>query len=214
MPIAVTENIRSLNDVDLTFGLRRSHDPEFFMEWHRDFPELTDTEKATLDRIKQSYLYHITEGFLSEGTVNLLMVSPLLFLAGFLESPFSLRSEQPIEISDSFQDASRRSGDVTYNGRINALVLNNNLWIVLIEPKIEPERSSFSFLVAVPQALTYMMASPNGDRPTYALVTNGDHFMFVKLQQSQYDLSDDFSLFKRSNELYPVLQILKSFGNL
>jgi hypothetical protein len=203
MPIAVTENIRSLNDVDSTFGLRRSHDPEFFMEWHRDFPELTDTEKATLDRIKQSYLYHITEGFLSEGTVNLLMVSPLLFLAGFLESPFSLRSEQPIEISD-------RSGDVTYNGRVDALVLNNNLWIVLIEAK----RSSFSFLVAVPQALTYMMASPNGERPTYALVTNGDHFMFVKLQQSQYDLSDDFSLFKRSNELYPVLQILKSFGNL
>jgi hypothetical protein len=82
--------------------------------------------------------------------------------------------------------------------------LNNNLWIVLIEPK----RSSFSFLVSVPQAIAYMMASPNGDRPTYALVTNGDRFMFVKLQQSQYDLSDDFSLFKRSNELYPILQIL------
>ncbi|MFM7372413.1 MAG: type I restriction endonuclease, partial [Sphaerospermopsis kisseleviana] len=98
-----------------------------------------------------------------------------------------------------------------YHGRIDALVLNNNLWIVLVEAK----RSSFSFLVAVPQALTYMTASPNGDKPTYALVTNGDHFMFVKLQQSQYDLSDDFSLFKRSsNELYRVLQILKSFQNL
>lgn len=204
MPIAVTENIRSLHDVDSTFGLKRSPDPDFFKEWQGEFAELVDTEKSTLDRIKQSYLYHITEGFLSEGTVNLLMVSPLLFLAGFLESPFSLRSEQPIEISD-------RSDGVTYQGRIDALVLNNNLWIVLIETR----RSSFSFLTAVPQALTYMKASPNGDKPTYAMVTNGDHFMFVKLQGSQYDLSDDFSLFRRShNELYSVLQILKSFANI
>jgi hypothetical protein len=210
MAIAVTENIRSLNDVDSAFGLRRSPDPEFFGEWRGDFAELSETEKTTLDRIKQSYLHHITEGFLSEGTVNLLMVSPLLFLAGFLESPFSLRSEQPIEISDSLQDAYRRSGDVIDHGRIDALVLNNNLWIVLIEA----ERSSFSFLVALPQALTYMIGSPNGNRPIYALVTNGDRFMFVKLQESQYDFSDDFSLFKQSrNELYPVLQILKSFGS-
>ena len=204
MTIAVTENIRSLHDVETKLGLGRSPDPNFFREWCGEFGELGDTEKTTLDRIKQSYLHHITEGFLSEGSVNLLIVSPLLFLAGFLESPFSLRSEESVEISD-------RSGSITYHGRIDALVLNNNLWIVLIEAK----RSSFSFLMAIPQALTYMTASPNGDKPTYALVTNGDHFMFIKLQQSQYDFSDDFSLFKRSsNELYPVLQILKSFKNI
>jgi len=204
MTIAVTENIRSLHDVETKLGLRRSHNPDFFKEWQGEFTELVDTEKSTLDRIKQSYLYHVNEGFLSEGSVNLLMVSPLLFLAGFLESPFSLRSEESVEISD-------HSGTITYHGRIDALVLNNNLWIVLIEAK----RSSFSFLVAVTQALAYMMASPNGDKPTYAMVTNGDHFMFVKLQGSQYDLSDDFSLFKRShNELYAVLQILKSFANI
>jgi hypothetical protein len=211
MTIAVTENIRSLHDVETKLGLSRSLDPDFFKEWQGEFAELVDTEKNTLDRIKRSYLHHVAEGFLSEGSVNLLMVSPLLFLAGFLESPFSLRSEESVEISDSFQDAYRRGGNVTYHGRIDALVLNNNLWIVLVEAK----RSSFSFLVAVPQALAYMMASPNGDKPTYAMVTNGDHFMFVKLQRSQYDLSDDFSLFKRSgNELYPVLQILKSFKDL
>ena len=204
MTIAVTENIRSLHDVETKLGLRRSPDPDFFKEWQGEFAELVDTEKTTLDRIKQSYLYHVNEGFLSEGTVNLLMVSPLLFLAGFLESPFSLRSEESVEISD-------HGGNVTYHSRIDALVLNNNLWIVLIEAK----RSSFSFLVAIPQALAYMTASPNADKPTYALVTNGDHFMFVKLQRSQYDLSDDFSLFKRSgNELYSVLQILKSFKDL
>lgn len=202
--VAVTEAIRSFTEVESRFGLTRSLDPDFFSEWQQNFEDLTQIEKSTLDRIKQSYLRHVNEEFLSEGVVNLLVVSPLLFLANFLDAPFSLRSEESIEIID--QDLG-----ITYKGRIDALVFKENIWIVLVEAK----RSSFSFLVAVPQALTYMMASPNGNLPTYALVTNGDHFMFVKKQGSQYDLSDDFSLFKRSqNELYPVLQILKSFANI
>ena len=202
--IAVTDAIKSFTDVEARFSLSRSPSQDFFWEWQNDFDELTPVEKATLDRIKQSYLRHVAEGFLSEGMVNLLVVSPLLFLAGFLDAPFSLRSEESIEIVD-------QDNDVTYKGRIDALVFKADIWIVLVEAK----RSSFSFLVAVPQALTYMMASPNGDLPTYALVTNGDHFMFVKKHGSQYDLSDDFSLFKRShNELYPVLQILKLIGKL
>jgi predicted type IV restriction endonuclease len=202
--IAVTNTIRSFTDVESRFGLARSLDPDFFTEWEHDFEDLTQIEKSTLDRIKQSYLRHINEGFLSEGVVNLLVVSPLLFLASFLDAPFSLRSEESVEIVD-------RDRDITYKGRIDALVFKENIWIVLVEAK----RSSFSFLVAVPQALTYMMASPKVDLPTYALVTNGDHFMFVKKHGSQYDLSDDFSLFKRSqNELYPVLQILKSLANI
>jgi len=202
--IAVTEAIRSFAEVESRFGLTRSLDPVFFLEWQKHFEELTQIEKSTLNRIKQSYLRHVNEEFLSEGVVNLLVVSPLLFLANFLDAPFSLRSEESIEIID--QDLG-----ITYKGRIDALVFKENIWIVLVEAK----RSSFSFLVAVPQALTYMMASPKGDLPTYALVTNGDHFMFVKKHGSQYDLSDDFSLFKRSqNELYPVLQILKSLANI
>jgi predicted type IV restriction endonuclease len=202
--IAVTNAIKSFTEVESRFGLVRSLDPDFFSEWQKHFEELTQIEKSTLDRIKQSYLRHINEEFLSEGVVNLLVVSPLLFLANFLDAPFSLRSEESVEIDE--QDR-----DITYKGRIDALVFKENIWIVLIEAK----RSSFSFLVAVPQALTYMMASPNGDLPTYALVTNGDHFMFVKKHGSQYDLSDDFSLFKRSqNELYPVLQILKALANI
>ena len=199
---AVTDSIKSFADVETRFGLARSHDQNFFREWQSDFAELTEVEKATLDRIKQSYLRHITENFLSEGVVNLLVVSPLLFLAGFLEPPFSLRSEESIEISN-------QDNQITDKGRIDDLVFKADIWIVLVEAK----RSSFSFLVAVPQALIYMMASPNGNLPTYAMVTNDDHFMFVKRQGSQYELSDDFSLFKRShNELYPILQILKSLG--
>ena len=69
--------------------------------------------------------------------------------------------------------------------------------------------------MALPQALAYMMALNQG-RPIFGLVTNGSHFIFIELVQSgpQYDLSDDFSLHRRHNQLYDVLQILKCIGRL
>ena len=57
------------------------------------------------------------------------------------------------------------------------------------------------------------MASPQTDKPIFALVINGDAFLFIKLVKTPkptYALSDDFSLFRQSqNQLYIVLQILK-----
>lgn len=67
--------------------------------------------------------------------------------------------------------------------------------------------------MAVPQTLAYLMSSPQHNQPLFGLVTNGDDFMFVKLdrQQSVYAFSDDFSLFKQSeNQLYAVLKVLKN----
>jgi hypothetical protein len=71
--------------------------------------------------------------------------------------------------------------------------------------------------VALPQALAYMMANLNPEQPIFGLVTNGSHFIFIKLVQSrepQYDLSDEFSLHHRHNQLYDVLQILKHIGQV
>lgn len=58
-----------------------------------------------------------------------------------------------------------------------------------------------------------MVANPNLDKPTFGLVTNGDNFLFIKLQKKEsnlYDFSTDFSIFARShNELYQVLGLMK-----
>ena len=62
-----------------------------------------------------------------------------------------------------------------------------------------------------------MIANPNPERPIFGLVTNGSHFIFIKLIQSrepQYDLSDEFSLYQLHNQLYDVLQILKHIGQV
>ena len=96
-------------------------------------------------------------------------------------------------------------------GRIDVLVLNDRLWLLVIESK----RSDFAVTRAVPQALAYMLGNPQAIHPTFGMITNGNEFLFLKaIRQptAQYANSRLFSLVNPDNELYPVLQILKRLG--
>lgn len=208
--IAITEANLDISDIERQFKLKRNDDPLFFSEWHLDLLPLSPEEIAYCDRIKRSYLHNRFQG-IQENTINLLVISPLLYLAGCLEPPFKVRTEQSVEIAVTDQDLDQ---DVIYKGRIDTLVIQEEsqnktyeqLWIVVIESK----RPKLNFFEAVPQALTYMMASPNGDLATYAIATNGDGFIFIKRQGHEYAFSSDFSMFSQpNNQLYVVLQILK-----
>ncbi|MEA5453067.1 type I restriction endonuclease subunit R [Leptolyngbya sp. CCNP1308] len=202
--LAITDYIDSLAEAETRFGLSHSADPDFFTEWSADLPPLTLAERQRLDLIKQRYLYHRQYGHLLEGGVNFIVIAPLLELAGFYDSPFRLRSEASIRIEIADED------DTVYQGRIDSLIVQEHLWIVLVEAK----RTSFSIDVALPQALAYMAADLDRDRPTYGLVSNGAYSMFVKLDQAQYGFSDDFSLNRQRNELYGVLKILNYLKTL
>ncbi|MFN6538415.1 MAG: restriction endonuclease subunit R [Nostoc sp. EkiNYC01] len=188
------------------FSLQVAKDEEFFTEWLENLPEITDLEKQDLDKVKLHFLRLFKRPPLSEETVKLVVLSPLLNLAGFYDEPFYIRSEQSIEIS------AEDEGEII-RGRIDILVIQEQLWILVIESK----RSSFSLLETVAQALVYMLANPSQDKPTFGLVTNGSNFIFVKLTQQnppKYSLSDEFSLLKRKNELYQVLSILKNLSQI
>lgn len=127
-------------------------------------------------------------------------------MAGFFEPPFRFKTETTVQIVVE-------SDEIVYRGRIDALVLLETLWVVVIESK----ETSFSVEMALPQTLAYMLANPNPQRPVFGMVTNGGNFIFVKLQERefpQYDLSSVFSLLPRRNQLYDVLQILKQLGRL
>jgi len=204
--IAITEANLDISDIERQFNLKQNYDPLFFSEWHLDLSPLTPEEIAYCDRIKRSYLHNRFQG-IQENAINLLVISPLLYLAGCLEPPYKVRTEQSVEIAIADQD-------LVYKGRIDTLVILDesqdktyeHLWIVVIESK----RPKLNFFEAVPQALTYMMASPNGDLSTYALATNGDGFIFIKRQGHEYAFSSDFSMFSQpNNQLYSVLQIFK-----
>jgi Type I restriction enzyme R protein N terminus (HSDR_N) len=200
--LAVTDAVTTINQAEARFNLRRATDPQFFSEWTEALPELTGQEQETCNRIKTTYLYQRADGSLAEGAVNLLLTSPLLYLAGLCDPPFKIQAEVSVKIEIA-------DGDTMLQGRIDTLVLQNRLWIVVVESK----RTTFPCPDAIPQALAYMMANPNPDLPSFGLVTNGDQFIFVKSAKvpfPQYDLSDDFSLFaRRRNELADVLKILK-----
>jgi hypothetical protein len=204
LPIA--KNITTIRQAEDIFKLRPASDDSFFTEWFDDLPELSSAEKESLNRIKKRYLYQRKNGPLTEGVVNYVVMSPLLELAGFYDPPFLIRSEPSVEIA--VEDS-----DTILKGRIDVLVVQDQLWVLVVESK----QTSFNIDVAVPQALAYMTSNPQPDRPTYGLVSNGGYFMFVKVvnqSESQYALSDDFSLYRRRNELFDVLSVLKQIGKL
>ncbi len=188
------------------FGLAQSDNEAFFTEWWENLPEISDVERQYLDKVKLHFLRLVKHPPLSEATVKLVVLSPLLSLAGFYDEPFFIRSESSIEISAEDEEEVIR-------GRIDVLVIQQQLWLLVIESK----RTAFSLAEAIPQALTYMLANPHPDYPVYSLVINGEDFQFIKLTQKdqpQYALSDRFTLYRRENELYQVFRILKKLSQI
>lgn len=142
-----------------------------------------------------------TEYPLHEEVVKLFVLAPLLSLAGFARLPFLTVAEKQVEIF--FEEEEKR-----IRGRIDLLILYQQLWAVVIESKSK----RLDVTEALPQALFYMMGSPNREKPAFRLLTSGNRFIFVKLVQQEeacYGLSEDFSLQNRQNQLYNVLAILK-----
>jgi hypothetical protein len=201
---AITEAITTLAEAERRFLLQRVENASFFPEWQSTDPDLTTAEQTALDDLRRRYLYHRTEGHLLEGTVTLLLASPLLTLAGFYDPPFKIRSEESVQLT-------LNDGQETLQGRIDVLVLQDQLWVVVVESK----KSMLSVWTALPQTLAYLMANPNLDRPCFGLLTNGDELLFVKLTKTnppQYDVSRVFAVLSARQELHRVFQILKHLG--
>ncbi len=76
----------------------------------------------------------------------------------------------------------------------------------------ESRQTQISVHTGVPQALTYLLARPNLDRPGYGLVTNGSEFLFLKQFGNEFATSNLFSLVNDGNELDRVLQLLRRFS--
>lgn len=204
--LPIERTLKTLRQLQNEFNLRRHPNEDFFNEWLNTDEDLTAAETETLNRIQQKYLYQLSEGQLGEETIKLIVLSPLLDLAGFFESPFHFKIEKTVQISTE-------SNDIIYRGIIDALVIQEMLWVVLIESK----ETSFSLELALPQTLAYMLANPRPQQPLFAMVTNGGNFIFIKLEVTefpQYEFSDIFSLLTRKNQLYDVLKILKHLGKI
>jgi hypothetical protein len=193
----------NLRDIKAHFRLQRNDQGDFFREWQTDLPPITEAEIKALEEIKADYL-HLSEYTLLEPIVKMVILSPLLRLAGFYRPPFYLAAEQSVEVVSHDEETVVR-------GRLDALVFTPEFWVLVIEAK----RTQYSLEVGIPQALTYMLEQPTPEFPVFGLVTNGREFQFLKLvagEFPQYGMSDLFSLY-RGDDLQIVLQILKGLAN-
>jgi predicted type IV restriction endonuclease len=193
----------TLGLLERQFGLSLTDDAQAFPEW-QVAGELEPEALRALDRVKRNYTYLLKEPPVLEETVKLVVLSPLLDLAGFYQPPFRMRTEESVIVVSQDEDGTE------IRGAIDAIVVLEKIWVVVIEAKM----SDFSLTKALPQTLSYMLASPNV--VTYGLVTNGSEFMFLKLTRgdgtAQYATSRVASLLAPGNELAIVLQGLQGLG--
>ncbi|HAG83209.1 MAG TPA: type I restriction endonuclease subunit R [Cyanobacteria bacterium UBA12227] len=205
--VGITKAITNLNEAHGKFNLTQTDNLQFFTEWWEDLPEISDSEKVFLHRLKHRYLYYAADGEITEGTIDRIMVSPLLDLIGLFDLPFKIKGEKFVKVEID-------NGDTVLEGFIDAVVVQNQFWIVIIEEK----RFNVNVLQALPQTLAYMMANPNSEMPVFGMITTGDDYLFVKLNQPgrEYALSDKFTALSsdKNNNLFRVLRVIKRITSL
>ena len=192
----------SLHDLKVQFGLRRTFDEQFFPEWQlAKLPEMLETDKRFLDRAKEAYFNLIEYPPLLEDSVKMVVLAPLLNLAGFYLYPFHTKSEYSVTLSTEDED-------FVVEGKMDILVLKEQFWVMVIESK----RVTFSIEAGLAQILAYMLANENQDKPCFGMITTGGSFVFIKLlkgETPQYALSRVYELNNPGNDLYTVLGVLK-----
>ena len=206
MPRASSLEKLTLRELKEEFHLQMSGDPNFFLEWQQNLPVISDWEHQRLDRIYAIY-ENFNEDSVLEEKLKITIVSPLLDLADFFLPPFQFSAEEQVQIS--VKDEKK-----IYRGKIDFLVLQDQLWLLIIESK----RQAFSLSVGIPQVLTYMLSHQINQpkvNPLYGMVTNGSNFVFLKMMLLDgvpvYAKSDEF-LLEKKNDRACILQILKQIG--
>ena len=163
---------------------------------------MKEGEGPALDLIRDRFRYQRKAGSVAEGAVNAIVISPLLALAGFYDSPFHLRSEASVSVKTTIEveDETGTLQPEILRGRIDFLVLQDQFWQAVIESK----ETTFDIEMGVPEILIDMMDAPSTQKCVFGMVTNGNHFMFIKLQRSpkpEYSFSNTFSMLSDLNQL-------------
>lgn len=200
--IAISEKT-TLKFLREKFNLKRTENRQFFSEWFDGLPEISGSEKEFLDRVKNRYFFQLDEGMLLESGVKMMIVSPLLEVAGFYDPPYKTRFEPSVQINVD-------TGEEILQGRIDALVVQHQFWV------IEAKRTTFSLGLGIPQALAYILCNPHPDQPTFGLQSSGDNFIFIKLVKQEeplYALSKQFTILNEG-DLYDVLRVMRRIGGL
>jgi hypothetical protein len=189
--------------IDL-FGLEKTLDLTFFPEWQGDLPPLNAAEHQALEEMRGEYEYLSRYANL-EPIVKMVIVGPLMKMAGFYRSPFRVKAEKKVELVTEDEG-------VIIRGLLDVLMMHDRFWTILIEAK----RVQYSLDAGIPQALFYMLGNPDPGKPVFGMVTNGPDFQFLKLVRGTVPIYSESVRFymNREHDMQIVLQILKKLGRL
>jgi len=194
----------TLRELRTNFGLQLIHEPQFFLEWQGNLPEITQLQEQQLDQVKAGYFNLLNYPPMLEGVVRMAILDPLLFIGGFYLAPFHVKAEKSVKIATEDEET-------IITGTLDVLVLKDTVWVMVIESK----QVEFSIEAGLAQILSYMLANPNQEQPSFGMITTGGSFIFLKVisgESPQYGLSRLFSLLNPGNDLYTVLRILKQLA--
>jgi hypothetical protein len=196
----------TLRDLIVKFGIQLVEDEQFFWEWQDNLPELTPFDSQLLDKVKSGFVNLLNYPPLLEDVVRMAVLDPILFIGDFYLAPFYVKSEESVDIISDDEG-------VIVKGKIDTLVLKDQLWVMVVESK----KAAFSIEEGLAQILAYMLGNPHPEKPSFGMITTGGSFVFVKLVKGevpQYALSKVFITRNPGNELYEVLRILKRLSQL
>ncbi|MGK7878264.1 MAG: restriction endonuclease subunit R [Xenococcaceae cyanobacterium] len=171
---------------------------------------LAEIEEQRLEEIRSNFANYYYDGTILEGEVKFLLLSPLMWLAGFYHPNIRITLEEGIaEIY--VEDEDRK-----IKGRMDILAARRDeqknritsLWILLIESK----RIRFDTSVGLPQLLTYAYTSLEQQESVWGLTSNGKNSQFVYIQQGN---PPTYQLFPELSLMYPeqsiqLLQVMKA----
>lgn len=175
---------------------------------------LTEFEQQELVQIRNDFRSYLIEGKVLEGQIKLLVIAPLLRLAGFYRSPIKISLEQDID------DIVIEDEDTEIKGRFDILAVNKEqptatdvaFWILVIEAK----NSSINSLEGLPQLLTYAHQSLEYQKLVWGLATNGTDYRFVLIRQGNPPTYQQMPLLNLmdSESAIQLLQLLKAICKL
>lgn len=170
----------SLKDVQQQFQLKQLLEKDYnqFLE----LPTLTDIQQERIGQIRSNWMRHSAEGKVAEGEVKVLAISPLL-----IESGYFSESDLRLSLEERVREIEIEDGDRVIRGRMDLLVCRDQddqtpLCVLVIEAK----NSGISTLSGLPQLLFYMQTFLERQDFVWGLVTNGEDYVFVRLERGVF----------------------------
>ncbi len=170
---------------------------------------LTEFEQQELEEIRTYAHSYYAARKTSEGLSKLLILAPLLRLAGFYTSSITIHLEEKIA------DILEEDKGTPIKGRMDILTLNQETeeevtqFCVLV---LETNNRLLDSMEGLPRLLTYAYKILENRPFVWGLTTNGLGYQFVYIEQGNppvYQLLPDLSLFRPDSSIQ-VLQVLKA----